>query len=215
MMNRGHASEIRTLIVGFAAVVLLTVWSLGFAMVTNSNIIELEANAFVAAVLIDGMALYLVYGLRKSDGRLDEKRYVPLLNLMRSLLLIVVCINAFVSSVNNLFYPDPMDDFALLFIYIGGLVVVNLILFVYVRRVATAIQSEFLKTDALEWRIDLTFNCGVVAIFGLSYFLKNFCNHALLLYFDPVVCMVLAPYLVVEPVRILKRNFKILTEESS
>jgi predicted Co/Zn/Cd cation transporter (cation efflux family) len=198
-------------------VVLLMLWGLVFNELTNSNIVALDASSYVISGIIGLITIYvsrLQERPRSETHPLGYSGFIPILNLIRNLMIILICIRAVGESVGDLFTGPPIADHRLLFLYSGVTLLVNSFCSIYLYRISIKLHSSLLKTDAIEWRIDTFSNISILAAFALSYVLDHTGYQLLSYYVDPVICIFLSLYMCVAPVRLFVRNMQLLSVSS-
>jgi predicted Co/Zn/Cd cation transporter (cation efflux family) len=212
-----YVAERKVLIVSTTSVVLLMIWGLVFSELTTSNIVELDAEAYIVSAVVGLVTIY-VSTLQSREGTdshpLGYAGYVPILNMVRNLMIVVICIDAVGESIGTLVRGTEEIDHGPIFLYASVTLLINLFCALYISFYATKTKSELLKTDSLEWRIDTVMNISILMAFLLAYVLetRGFTFYAACV--DPVVCILFSLYMCYAPGKLLIENMKILSAAS-
>ncbi|MDB5272334.1 MAG: ybgR [Chitinophagaceae bacterium] len=216
-MVNTYLYERKNLKLSLTFVVLLMIWGLVFNELTNSNIVELDASSYVISGIIGLVTIY-VSRLQERPGSethpLGYSGFIPILNLIRNLMIILICIKAIGESVGSIFSGPPAAEHGILFLYSGVTLILNSFCSIYLQRVSVKLNSSLLKTDALEWRIDTISNISIIGAFAFSYALQRNGYGLFSSYVDPVVCIFFSIYMCVNPVRLFVENMQLLSVSS-
>lgn len=201
--------------VSFVIVLLLMIWGLVFNSFTESNIIELDASAYVISGIVGLLTIYvskLQERPRDSEHPLGFSGFIPLLNLMRSFMIILICLKSISESLGDIFYNGPAEaDHKTLFLYSLTTLAFNCSAFLYTAAAAKKLESDLLKTDSLEWRIDMLYNFSILAAITVSFWISKTEYHALGNYIDPAFCVLLSLYMMYSPVMLFYENARLLS----
>lgn len=191
------------------------IWGLVFNSFTESNIIELDASAYVISGIVGLLTIYvskLQEKPRDSEHPLGYSGFIPLLNLMRSFMIILICLKSISESLGDIFYNGPAEaDHKILFIYSVTTLVFNCSAFIYTSVAAKKLESDLLKTDSLEWRIDMLYNFSILAAISVSYWISKTSYHTIGNYIDPSFCVLLSLYMMYSPVMLFYENARLLS----
>ena len=91
---------------------------------------------------------------------------------------------------------------------------VNSLTYFFIQKKSKASQSEILKTEEIEWRIDLYFTFSILISFIAIYYLKEYQYITLSNYIDPVVCIIMSIYMAKDPILLFKENIDALSIKS-
>lgn len=216
-MNNFLKIEQRYLRISLVMVMLLMVCGLVFSEYTESNIVKLDAGAYIISGLIGIVTIYVSRLQNRPSDRIHPFGYsgfVPILNLIRSFMILLICLKAITSSIGDLADgPRKMEHNSVL-LYGGVTLLINLIAYLYIRRAHKRTGSEILKVDALEWKIDIYFNLCVLFSFLLAFTLEYTGHPTLASYTDPVSCIVLSVGMSFMPLRMFRENMRKLSVSS-
>ncbi len=212
-----YQSERTSLIISLTFVLILMVWGLVFSELTTSNIIEVDAAAYIISGIISGVTIFvsrLQEKPKSDDHPLGYSGFIPILNLVRNLMIIEICIDAIGSSIGSLVKGPPPPEHGILFLYASVTLVFNLACAIYTHKAAVKLNSPLLKTDALEWKLDTLSNISILIAFGIAFVLDNTGNARYAAYVDPVVCIFFSIYMCISPAKLFLENIRILSVAS-
>ncbi|RDU64953.1 cation transporter [Helicobacter didelphidarum] len=194
---------------------LLAIFGIGFGIAIQS--MSIVFDGFVALVSVGLGALSVVTSryIYKEDDETFQYGYVrfePMVNLFKSLVLVLVCVYAFINALESIINGGYE-------VQLGGAVVYSLcafifcaVLFSYTLIFTRLLESDLIKVDNTEWKIDCVLYLGALMAFGIIYFMPFFLPknivEMLARYIDPVLLCVLSFLLCASPVRIAVANFK-------
>ncbi|MFZ9610415.1 MAG: cation transporter [Methylococcales bacterium] len=209
-----YESERTSLKVSFIVVLLLMVWGLVFSELTTSNIIEVDAAAYIISGIM-GLVTIFVSRLQEkpiSDNHpLGYSGFIPILNMIRNLMIIEICIEAIADSIATLIKGPSAPEHNLLFLYTSVTLLFNLSCAIYTQRAAKKLNSPLLKTDALEWKLDTISNISILCAFTLAYVLDKTGYTSYAAYVDPIVCIFFSLYMCINPSKLFFESMQILS----
>ena len=220
--------EQRVLKVSMMCAFVLAMFGIGFGIWMKS--LAVVFDGFVSFVSV-GLGLLSVITSRyiyKEDDDVFQYGYVrfePMVNLFKSLVLVFVCVYAFINAVSSLFsggYEVKIDG-AVLYSVCAFMFCSSL--FVYTNIYAKTLESDLIRVDNTEWKIDCVLYLGALITFGILYVLLGYtqdlgvcvdsgdCSILSILptlthYIDPLLLAILSSLLCISPVRICIANFK-------
>jgi len=212
-----YLNERRHLKISLAAVLLLMIWGLVFNELTDSNIVELDAGSYVISGIIGLITIYVsrLQERPESDTHpLGYSGFVPILNLIRNLMIILIAIKAVGESIGSIITGPPAPEHGTLFLYAGVTLLINTSCYTYMQRASSQFNSSLLKTDALEWKIDTISNVSILGTFGLSFGLEHYGYTLLSHYVDPVICIFFSIYMCIGPGKLFVENMQQISVSS-
>jgi len=217
MAQNNSKIEYNSLLFSFYIVIALMICSLIFNELTESNIIEVDAGSYVISAII---GLVTIYISKLKDRPKDENHplgfagYVPVLNLIRSFMVILICIKAIGESVGSIVSGPDETDHGIMFAYALVTLVFNVVAYVVINSRGKKIGSALLKTDALDWKTDIAFNFSIVLAVFFSYGLEFTSYKAYADYVDPVFCIIFSIAMAYYPIVLFSENVKLLSVSS-
>lgn len=201
--------EQRALRISSFGALALAVLGIGFAVYSGSEAILLDGVFSALGFFMALMTLYVSRLVSRPDDEVFQYGYAhfaPLLNVLKSLVMVVLCGFALFSAVSTLFSGgQPMAvGSALLYALIATMIGTGL--FLYLRKVADRTASVLVALDAKAARLDMLLSAAVLASFALGWLSLGTSMEPYLDYLDPLVvaglCMVALPV----PLKVLFEN---------
>ena len=203
--------EQRTLALSLAAVVAIAVLSLGWGLAIESDVVIL--NGVFSLVSLVGSVLYLLAARlvsRPADRRFQYgyAHVEPLVNVVNGLLVLVICVYAFMNGIEGLRAGgDAVSPAGVVwFGAVSGLICLAFGLHEW--RAARRTGSQLLRNDAREWLIDAGFSLVTLAGFAVIWLLAEpgrgwWARHA-----DSVLVALLALLFVPLPLGVLRQSLR-------
>lgn len=217
MVQNNSKIEYHSLLFSFYIVLALMACSLIFNELTESNIIEVDAGSYVISAIIGLVTIYiskLKDRPKDSDHPLGFAGYVPVLNLIRSFMVILICIKAVGESIGSIVSGPDATDHGIMFTYALVTLAFNLVAYIVINSKGKKIGSALLKTDALDWKTDIAFNFSIVLAVFFSYGLEYTSYKAYADYVDPVFCIIFSIAMAYYPIVLFSENVKLLSVSS-
>ena len=201
--------EQRTLTLSLVGVAAIAFASLAWGLAIESDVVIL--NGIFSLVSLVGSVLYLVAAklvTRPADRRFQYgyAHVEPLVNGVNALLVLVICVYAFVNGVEGLRAGgDEVDAGSV--VWFGALTaVVSLAIGGYEMRVARLTGSQLVRNDGREWLLDAAFSLVTLVGFAVLFVLPEPQRGLWAQYADSVLVMVLALAFLPVPITVLKRS---------
>lgn len=173
------------------------------------------------AIIFDGFVAFVSVGLGylsvitskyiyKDDDifQYGYVRFEPMVNLFKSLILIIVCIYSFISALSGLIRGGYTIDLGGAAIYSIVAFILSLVMFFITRYFYKTLESDLIKVDNVEWKIDCILYIGGILAFGFVYIFDKTQDTAFSKVIDPVLLLILSMILVISPLKIAIANFK-------
>lgn len=212
-----HQEEQKKLKVSLIIILALMVWGLIFNEITESNIVELDTGSYIISGLIGIVTIYVSRLQDRPSSRMHPLGYIgfiPILNLLRSLMIILICLKAIGESIGALVTGPEVTEHGIVFLYAGVTLIFNVIAYFYTHNAAIKIKSDILRIDALEWGIDIFYNFCIIISFGISYGLVHLGYTSLANHIDPIFCILLSIGMGIKPVQLFVENIRKLAIRS-
>ncbi len=196
-----ETAALRRSIFGYCVFGLLGV---GFATLTHSNAILLDGFYSVISGIIAILALKVsrLVGLPDDDTHpFGYASYEPLLNAIKGLLILALCLFALGSSIMALFDQGREPSFGIAIVYSAICTVGCLTLAWHQRRAARRTGSSLLAVDARSWGFDGILSGLVGAAFAGGIFLRQTAHADLVPFVDPTLTALLVLLLLPVPIK--------------
>ncbi len=196
-----ESAALRRSIFGYAVFGLL---GIGFATVTHSNAILLDGYYSIIAGIVSILALKVsrMVALPEDDTHpFGYAGYEPLLNAIKGLLILVLCLFALGNSVVALFDQGREPVFGIAIVYSAICTVGCFTLAWLQRRAAKLTGSSLLAVDARSWVFDGILSGLVGAAFAGGILLSSTAYAHFVPYVDPALTAALVLFLLPVPIR--------------
>lgn len=164
--------EQRVLKVSMLSALVLAVFGVGFGVWAKSLAVVFDGFVCLVSVGLGALSVVTSRYIYKDDDEIFQFGYVrfePMVNLFKSLVLVLVCVYAFINAVSSLFSGGYEVEFGGVAVYSGFALVFCFVLFIYTRQACRALESDLIRVDNTEWKIDCALYAGAIAAFGLVY----------------------------------------------
>ncbi|RDU60346.1 cation transporter [Helicobacter marmotae] len=192
----------------------LAIFGIGFGIFVQSMAVIFDGFVALISVGLGALSVITSRYIYKEDDDIFQYGYVrfePMVNLFKSLVLLFVCVYAFINALQSIIHGGYEVE-------LGGAALYSLcacmfcaLLFSYTFLYARALDSDLIKVDNTEWKIDCVLYLGALVAFGVIYAMPYFgltYSSTFALYIDPLLLGILSLLLCVSPVRIAIANFK-------
>ena len=193
---------------GYGAFVL-AVLGIGFAFYSGSEAILLDGLFSALGFFMAMMTLYVSRLVSRPDDAIFQYGYAhfaPLMNVLKSLVMAVLCSFALVSAISTLFSGGQAMAVGSALLYALMATMIGTGLFFYLRKVAERTASALVSLDAKAARLDMLLSAAVLASFALGWLSIATPMERYLDYLDPMVvaglCLVALPV----PLKVLWEN---------
>jgi cation diffusion facilitator family transporter len=210
--------EQRTLMLSLVCVVVIAVGSLAWGLAIESDVVIL--NGVFSLVSLIGSVLYLTAArlvTRPADRRFQYgyAHVEPMVNSVNGMLVLVICLYAFINGVEGLRAGGSEVDAAsvIWFGAVSGLIcaAVGTYEFWMSRRTG----SQLLRNDAREWLIDASFSLATLVGFATLFVLEDPLRSTWARYADSALVAVLALLFLPIPLGVVTRNVRELLHMGS
>ncbi|WP_258442875.1 cation transporter [Helicobacter sp. 16-1353] len=189
----------------------LAILGILFGIVTKTQAIIFDAFVALVSVGLGYLSVVTSRYIYKDDNDIFQYGYVrfePMVNLFKSLILLIVCVYAFVNAIRGIVKGGYEVD-------LGGAVVYSIIafficlaMFIITRFYSKILESDLIKVDNIEWKIDCVLYLGAIIAFGFVFIFDRNQDSMMSRLIDPALLLVLSALLTISPLRIAIANFK-------
>ena len=201
--------EQRALLISSYGALALAVLGISFALISGSEAILLDGVFSGLGFFMALMTLYVSRLVRRPD---DDKfqygyaHFAPLLNVLKSLMMAVLCGFALFSAISTLMSGGQAMAVGSAIIYALIATMIGTGLFLYLQKVADRTASVLVALDAKSAKLDMMLSAAVLASFVLGWLALGTAMERYLDYLDPLVvaglCLVALPV----PLKVLWDN---------
>lgn len=190
---------------------MLAILGIGFGVITKSSALLFDGIISLVSVALGALSVVTSRYIYREDDDVFQYGYVrfePMVNLFKSLILLIVCAYAFISGLRDVLHGGYALD-------LGGAVAYSMCAFVlcfgifaYTRHFSRTLDSELIRTDMTEWRIDCVMYFGSIVAFLSVFLFDKQQTHAFSRYIDCGLLVVLSVFISVAPLKIFIANLK-------
>jgi cation diffusion facilitator family transporter len=201
--------EKRALVVSIFGGAFMACLGVYFAIVAESDAIMLDGVFSAIGFLMASLTLKVAGLVKRPDDEhfhYGYSHFAPLLNVLKALLMLVLCSLALIFAVHALFHggrPMAMESAV---IYASIATVGCLIITLYMRRATNLTNSALVEVDAQNWTIDTILSGAILVAFVAGWAIQETDLAAYLNYLDPATVAVLCLLSLPVPVKILIKN---------
>ena len=164
--------EQRVLKISMLSALVLAVFGIGFGVSVKSLAVVFDGFVSLVSVGLGALSVITSRYIYKEDDDIFQYGYVrfePMVNLFKSLVLVLVCVYAFINAVSSILRGGYSVDFGGVAVYSLCAFVFCLTLFAYTKLAQRALESDLIKVDNVEWKIDCVLYAGAIVAFSLVY----------------------------------------------
>lgn len=201
--------EKRALMVSILGAALMAVLGISFAFVADSEAIMLDGVFSTISFFMATLTLKVAQLVNRPDDEqfhFGYSHFAPLLNVVKSALLVILCALALIAAVEALLHGGRSMALGSAVLY-GVLATLGcLAIAIYIRRAYNATGSALVAVDAESWAIDTKLSGAVLLAFCIGWGIGETPLAAYLDYLDPAVVTILCLISLPVPIRILLEN---------
>ena len=190
---------------------LLAVFGILFGVISKTQAIIFDGFVAFVSVGLGYLSVITSKYIYKDDDDIFQYGYVRfelMINLFKSLILLIVCVYAFISALSGVIKGGYDIYLGAATIYSIFAFVISSAMFFITRYFYRILESDLIKVDNVEWKIDCILYIGGIAAFGLVYVFDSVQNSTFSKMIDPVLLLLLSMILVFSPLKIAIANFK-------
>jgi cation diffusion facilitator family transporter len=202
---------------GFWMSILFAAAPFAVAMLTDSQLILLEAKYGIADAFLAWLTLVAFRKIQQPPDRdyhFGYAKYEPMVNALEGIMVILVCLTTLLAALQDIVHPDDVDLRGLIVLYAGLSAAACLALYAFMRAQARRCASELLEADATVWLIDGALSLGTCGAFAACDALSRTRWAWVTPFVDPVLAILLALGLLPSAYSLLKESGRDLLDAS-
>lgn len=202
-------TETRALVASILGAFVMTIIGVGFSWWSHSDAIMLDGVFSGLGVVMGIITLKVAELVQRPDDEhfhYGYSHFAPLMNVLKSLLMIVLCGFAFLSAVDAILHGGRHLAVGIAVVY--GLVSTLgcIAIALYLHRAAQRTGSALVAVDSKAWVIDSILSAAVLASFAAGYLVRETGLDPYLDYLDPTLVAILCALSLPIPLKILVQN---------
>ncbi|MDG2383057.1 MAG: cation transporter [Pirellulaceae bacterium] len=209
-MAKRQELERRGLWLSVLGALLMAALGIGFAILTSSDAVLLDGVFSFVGCAVGFVSLRVAHLIARPDDEtfhFGYSAYEPMLNLTKGLLMGVVSLFAFVSSITVAVHGGRAIEAGWATVY-AVLAALGCFAIAVVQRVlAASTRSPLLQVDANNWLVDGLFSAAVALAFLIATILEGTKYDRWLPYADPLIVAVLVLISLPVPIMIIRDNW--------
>lgn len=203
--------EQRTLKVSVVTIIGLALAAFGYGLYIQSEVVILDGVFALISLLGSGLYLLAARLVTLPSDRRFQYGYAhiePLVNSINGLMMLVVCVYAFLNGLEGLRGEGSQVDPSSVIWYSLITGVVCAVVWAYESAVARRIESQLVRNDAREWLISLSFSTVTMVGFAIVFVLPEPWRSLWARYADSALVCLMALLLLPVPLRIINKNVR-------
>ena len=206
-----NQKEQSVLKISIYSTLILAILGIAFGLSFKSMAIVFDGIIALICVGLGLLSLVTSRFIYRSDDDVFQygyTRFEPIVNLFKSLILLIVCIYALLGGIRDILkggYTLQVDNAT---IYTICAFILCLGIYLYTKYYAKRLDSELIKVDSIEWMIDCVLYLGAIVAFSLILLFDPMQEHPLSAYIDPILLVSLCVFLSITPFRVFLSNIK-------
>lgn len=208
--NAGKTEQ-RILWVSFGAGLFFAVVELIMAIFTHSQSVLMDAVYDASELVIVVLTLFLTPLFHKP---ISEKRPYGYLQvesifvIIKGVMMLSVTMGLTINSVELALSGGNPVDGGQISLFELALGLVNLVVYIVMRRLERLVSSPTVRSELLAWRLDIFYSLGMAIAFFGSMFLSKTPLAFLSPYFDQIIAVVIVIFMLPENIKMLWRAIK-------
>ena len=203
--------EKRILLISFTAGLLFAIAEFIFAVFTHSQSVLMDAVYDAVELVFIALVLFLTPLFYKPVSEKHPYGYYQIESIfliVKSFMMLSVTLGVAVDIIQTAMTGGNQVDEPLISLFQLILGIACLAVFLILKKMNHSVSSPTVKTELLEWKIDIAYSAGLSVAFYLSSFLKNTPLAVLSPYFDSLVAVLVMALMLPQTLRILIRSIK-------
>lgn len=193
----------------------LTIWAIVVGIVGHSKSIIFDALFSMVGISLSGVSLLINNFIRIPDDDnlpFGRSQFEPFAITLQSSVIIFLCLYSLATSVMDIMNGGTVSTLDITLPYLISSIIGCFALWLFFRKKATALQSEFVRIESTEWQLDAILSFGVLIGLSLGYFLKDTRLSVLIPYLDPGMVVIISLLFLRIPAKTFWKNVRELLQ---
>lgn len=201
--------EKKVLRLSFLGALFCAFLGISFGVALDSEAILLDGFFNLISFFMAWVTLWVSWLLHQPESQLFQfgyRGFVPLINLIKSLLISILSLFAIISAVGAILHGGRPLSSTLAVIYAAIAASVCLFIAVVQLQISKKVRSSLLRVDAVNWMINGLISLTVGLVFSLAIVLQKTSFSWLTPYADPLLVIVLVLVTLPIPLKIIVKS---------
>lgn len=210
-MMQGDTREQKTLRISIMVTMVMALLGVVFGLVSGSNAIVFDGVYSTVDAAMSLLALHVSRLLMKKGSerfQFGYSHFEPLVAAFNGSILLLLCFYAFIGAIASLLDGGQVVAFDAAASYAGIVCAVCFACYLYERRIAGQLDSEFLRIDMQSWLMAASITLALLVGFAVAELLAYLGYPEYMPYADPVILLLLTIGLLPIPVDIVRRALR-------
>ncbi|MHA4738919.1 cation diffusion facilitator family transporter [Dyadobacter sp. MSC1_007] len=193
----------------------LTAWAIGVGIAGDSKSIIFDALFSMVGLSLSGVSLLVNNFIRKPDDDnlpFGRAQFQPFAITLQSSVIIFLCLYSLATSVIDIINGGKTVELDVALPYLIASIIVCFLLWLFFKKKASELGSEYLRIESTEWQLDAWLSIGVLAVLSLGYFLKAGPLAYLIPYLDPAMVFIISIVFLRIPAKTFWKNIRELLQ---
>ncbi len=193
----------------------LTIWAIIVGIMGDSKAIIFDALYSLVGISLSGVSLMVNNFIRKPDDELlpfGRSQFQPFAITLQSSVIICLCLYTLATSVIDIFNGGKTVELGIALPYLIASIIICFLFWLYFRKKAVEIGSEYVRIEATEWQLDALLSLGVLAGLSMGYFFRDTSLDFLIPYLDSGMVIIISLLFLRIPSQTFLKNIRELLQ---
>ena len=194
---------------------LFTIWAIVVGIMGDSKSIIFDALFSMVGISLSGVSLLVNNFIRKPDDDnlpFGRSQFEPFSMTVQSSVIIFLCLYSLATSVIDIINGGKIVELGIALPYLIFSIIGCFIMWLYFRKRASLLKSEYVRIESTEWQLDALLSFGVLAVLSMGYFLQKTSWAYLIPYLDPAMVVFISMLFLRIPARTFWKNIRELLQ---
>jgi cation diffusion facilitator family transporter len=194
---------------------ILTIWAIVVGILVDSKSIIFDALFSMVGLSLSGISLLVNNFIRKPDDEnlpFGRSQFEPFAITLQSAVIIFLCLYSLATSIMDILAGGKTVELGVALPYLIASIFICFVLWLYFKRQAVKLRSEYVRIESTEWQLDALLSFGVLIGLSLGYFLEDTSLSYLMPYLDPGMVLIISILFLRIPAKTFWKNIKELLQ---
>jgi cation diffusion facilitator family transporter len=166
---------------------------------------------------LSGISLLVNNFIRKPDDEnlpFGRSQFEPFAITLQSAVIIFLCLYSLATSIMDILAGGKTVELGVALPYLIASIFICFVLWLYFKRQAVKLRSEYVRIESTEWQLDALLSFGVLIGLSLGYFLEDTSLSYLMPYLDPGMVLIISILFLRIPAKTFWKNVRELLQFS-